>query len=106
MIVCAQRAWLRGVSWRIAVWNLPATPGSSFLKTAAANVERHRAGDLRSRGEMALEAVQAGNDDEAVRLIHEIIERQSPYELRDLSGLVSRWHRGAARRAMRCVMAC
>jgi hypothetical protein len=68
-----------------------------ILKTAAANVERHRAGDLRSRGEMALEAVQAGNDDEAIRLIHEIIERQSPYELRDLSGLVTRWHRGAPR---------
>jgi hypothetical protein len=66
-----------------------------LLKTAAANVERHRAGDLRSRGEMALEAVQGGNDDEAIRLIHEIVERKSPYELRDLSGLVTRWHRGA-----------
>jgi hypothetical protein len=66
-----------------------------WLQAAAANVERHRAGDLRSRGELAMESVQAGNDDEAVRLIREIVERRSPYELHDLSGLVTRWHRGA-----------
>ena len=67
----------------------------AILRAAAVNAERHRAGDLRSRGELALEAVQAGNDDEALRLIREIVERKSPYELRDLSGLVARWHRGA-----------
>jgi len=67
----------------------------TLLNAAAANAERHRAGDLRSRGELALEAVQAGNDEEALRLIREIVEKRSPYELRDLSGLVTRWHRGA-----------
>ena len=69
----------------------------AILKAAAVNLERHRAGDLRSRGELALEAVRAGSDDEALRLIHEIVERKSPYELRDLSGVVARWHRGAPR---------
>ena len=61
------------------------------------NAERHRAGDLRSRGELAMTAVQAGNGGEALELVRDIAARRSPYELRDLSGLVSRWHRGAAR---------
>jgi hypothetical protein len=68
-----------------------------WLEEARANAERHRAGDLRSRGEQAVTAVEAGNGNEALALIGEIAQRHLPYELRDLSGLVGRWHRDAPR---------
>jgi hypothetical protein len=64
-----------------------------LTQEAIQNAERHRAGDLRSRGELAIEGVQAGNTSDAMRLISEIVQRQSAYEFRDLSGIVSRWHR-------------
>ena len=61
------------------------------------NIERHRAGDLRSRGELAMGAVEAGNNDEALHQIAEIFRRKNPYEMRDLSGIVVRLHRQAPR---------
>jgi hypothetical protein len=70
-------------------------PRAQLLEDARLNAERHRAGDLRSRGELATTAVEAGNGSDALALIREITTRRSAYELRDLSGLVSRWHRDA-----------
>jgi hypothetical protein len=70
-------------------------PTAELMDEAVRNAERHRAGDLRSRGELALTAVKAGNSDEAVSLIRDIVARRSFTELRDLSGIVSRWHRQA-----------
>jgi hypothetical protein len=66
---------------------------SQLSQDATRIAERHRAGDLRSRGELAIEAVQAGNTQDAMRLIQAITQRQSAYEFRDLSGIISRWHR-------------
>lgn len=70
-------------------------PAAALTADAARNARRHHDGDLRSRAEQALEAIAAGNADEARELVRAVATSRDPYEWRALSGIVSRWNRSA-----------